>query len=69
MQARNEDGANARWLNKPVAESRLLDSMESLSRLSTSRPWRTRMPAGVAVIVPDGSLGQRREHTGVRKLR
>jgi hypothetical protein len=31
MQARSEDGAEFRWLNKKVMDSRLLDSMEDLS--------------------------------------
>ncbi len=31
MRARYEDGAESRWLNKKVLDSRLLDSMESLS--------------------------------------
>jgi hypothetical protein len=34
MQARYEDGAEFRWLNKNVLESRLLDSMEDLSAWS-----------------------------------
>ncbi len=34
MQARHEDGAEFRWLNKKVLESRPLDSMEDLSAWS-----------------------------------
>lgn len=34
MQAKYEDGAEYRWLNKSVQESRLLDSMEDLSAWS-----------------------------------
>src|ERR1700729_4290681 len=34
MQARYEDGAEFRWLNKKVLDSRLLDSMEDLSTWS-----------------------------------
>jgi hypothetical protein len=34
MQAKYEDGAEARWLNKKVLDSRLLDSMEDLSTWS-----------------------------------
>jgi hypothetical protein len=56
MQARFEDGANYRWLNKPVAESRLLDSMESLSN------WKF----GGAV---DVSLTETRAQDGSHSLR
>jgi hypothetical protein len=34
MQAKYEDGAEARWLNKKVLDSRVLDSMEDLSNWS-----------------------------------
>jgi len=34
MHANDEDGAEFRWLNKPVLNSRLLDSMEDLSTWS-----------------------------------
>ena len=34
MQARSEDGAEFRWLNKKVLDSRVLDSMEDLSSWS-----------------------------------
>jgi len=34
MQARYEDGAEFRWLNKKVLDSRVLDSMEGLSTWS-----------------------------------
>jgi hypothetical protein len=34
MQARYEDGAESRWLNKKVLDSRVLDSMEDLSNWS-----------------------------------
>jgi len=34
MQARYEDGAEYRWLNKKVLDSRVLDSMEDLSNWS-----------------------------------
>ncbi len=34
MQAKLEDGAEFRWLNKKVLDSRLLDSMEDLSSWS-----------------------------------
>jgi len=36
QEAKVEDGAEYRWLNKPVLDSRLLDSMEDLS------PWTFR---------------------------
>lgn len=56
MQARFEDGANYRWLNKPVAESRLLDSMENLSN------WRF---GGAGEV----SLTEARAKDGSRSLR
>jgi hypothetical protein len=34
MQAKYEDGAESRWLNKKVLDSRVLDSMEDLSNWS-----------------------------------
>ena len=34
MHANDADGAEFRWLNKPVLNSRLLDSMEDLSTWS-----------------------------------
>ena len=37
MQPRYEDGAEARWLNKKVLDSRVLDSMENASTWSSSR--------------------------------
>lgn len=56
MQARFEDGANYRWLNKPVAESRLLVSMENLSN------WRF---GGAGEV----SLTEARAKDGSRSLR
>ncbi len=38
VQARTEDGANFRWLNKKVLDSRLLDGMEDLSTWSFRGP-------------------------------
>ena len=43
MQARNEDGAYFRWLNKKVLDSRLLDGMEDLST------WSFRGPGDMAL--------------------
>src|ERR1035441_9220225 len=43
MQARYEDGAAFRWLNKKVLESRLLDDMEDIST------WRFRGTGDMAL--------------------
>jgi hypothetical protein len=43
MQARNEDGASFRWLNKKVLDTRLLDGMEERST------WTSRGPGELTV--------------------
>ena len=56
MQAKYEDGAEFRWLNKKVLDSRVLDSMEDLSNwsftgageMTLDRRTRQRWPAFAA---------------------
>ncbi len=76
MQARNEDGANYRWLSKKVLASRLLDGMEDLSNWTfrgqgemTLSDVRTRQGAHslqVRSVVPppDPTPGARRAGQG-----
>src|ERR1035441_6175117 len=76
MQARNEDGANYRWLAKKVLASRLLDGMEDLSNwtfrgqgemtLSDARTHQGAHSLQVRSVVPppDPTPGARRPGQG-----
>src|ERR1700757_4261961 len=63
MQARYEDGAEFRWLQKKVLDSRLLDDMDNLAswsfaghgemkliEVNASRPWRSAPSADSHVL-------------------